>query len=280
MDVQVGPVPPERPRPAPRAPNGTSPTAPAGPRPAARADAQQREVRAALSRRTAPLWPAHAPVRPAPGATPQDRRQVRRLAGLEIQHHALVLRRISTAGVVAVAEPCFDAGWTVADVLHALDWTPQGARYAHDSVTGIENPGAWFAARLRTWTHQDGTPMRSADQRAAAEAEQRRAEALAAARRHADRRPRQEGPGTDTAATDTGATDSGATDAAVDPPGTAAPDPRPFRVRWAAQIAAGRAERERQDGRDRDPDRPRRGTASAAPVPRSTGSVRAAGPPS
>ncbi|MEX5298272.1 hypothetical protein RCG67_05785 [Kocuria sp. CPCC 205292] len=204
-------------------------------------------------------------MRPAPGATPQDRRQVRRLAGLEIQHHALVLRRITTASVVAVAEPCFDAGWTVADVLHALDWTPQGARYAHDSVTGIENPGAWFAARLRTWTHQDGTPMRSADQRAAAEAEQRRAEALAAARRHADRRPRQEGPGTDL----------GATDAAVDPPGTAAQDPRPFRVRWAAQIAAGRAERERQDDRDRDPDPPLHGTASDAPAEPSTGSVLA-----
>ena len=71
------------------------------------------------------------------GATRQDRKQVRRLAGLELQHHALVLRRISTAYVVAVAEPCFDAGWSIADVLHALDWNPQGIRYPHDAVTGI-----------------------------------------------------------------------------------------------------------------------------------------------
>ncbi|MFE7630374.1 hypothetical protein [Kocuria sp. NPDC057446] len=205
---------------------------PAGPGPADRADVQRQEVRAALARRTAPLWPAHAPVRPpAVGATRRDRQHVRRGAGLELQHHALVLRRITTAYVVDVAGPCFEAGWSIADVLHALDWTPQGVRYSHDSVTGIENPGAWFAARLRTWTHQDGTPMPSVGQRAAVEAERRRAEALAAAEQHAVRRQR--------AGTGTGA-------AAVTSSEPADRDRRPFRERWAAQIAAGRAEASRQ----------------------------------
>lgn len=202
---------------------------PAGPGPADRADAQRQEVRVALARRTAPLWPAHAPVRPAAGAAARDWQHVRRRAGLELQHHALVLRRITTAYVVDVARPCFEAGWSIADVLHALDWTPQGVRYSHDSVTGIENPGAWFAARLRTWTHQDGTPMRSADQCAAAEAEQRRAEALAAAERHAARRQ-----------------GAGAAAAAVTASEPAERDRRPFRERWAAQIAAGRAQASRQ----------------------------------
>ncbi|MFI7582210.1 hypothetical protein ACH9DO_00280 [Kocuria sp. M1N1S27] len=213
------------------------PEDPDAPDPADRAGAQRREVRTALARRSAPLWPAHAPVRPpAAGATRRDRQHVHRRAGLELQHHALVLRRITTAYVVDVARPCFEAGWSVADVLHALDWTPQGVRYPHDSVTGIENPGAWFAARLRTWTHQDGIPMRSIGQRAAAEAEQRRAEALAAAERHADRRR--------------AGTDAGADEAAATAPQAADPDRRPFRERWAAQIAAGRAEASRP-GRER-----------------------------
>jgi hypothetical protein len=82
-----------------------------------------------------------------------------------------VLRQITTAYVVSVAKPHFEAGWSIAEVLHSLDWTPNGQRYPHDAVHGIQNPGAWFAARLRAWTHQDGTPMRSVDQRAAAEVE-------------------------------------------------------------------------------------------------------------
>lgn len=240
VDPDAAPVPPEGSVSPPRPRAEPSPRAPAAPRPAAGADAQRREVQAALGRRTAPLWPAHATVRPSTTApTRRDWQQVFRRAGLELQHHALVLRRITTAHVVAVAGPHFEAGWTVADVLHALDWTPQGVRYTHDSVTGIEHPGAWFAARLRTWTHQDGTPMRSPDQRAAAEAEQRRAEAVVAARRHATRPPRPQ----------TAGVEAGAAGAAVEPQAATDPDRRPFRVRWAAQIAAGRAEASRRSGR-------------------------------
>lgn len=233
VGAQVTALPSEGSGPSPHARGAAFPPDPAAPGTADRADAQRREVRAALALRSAPLWPAHAPVRPsAAGATRRDRQHVHRRAGLELQHHALVLRRITTAYVVEVARPCFEAGWSIADVLHALDWTPQGVRYTHDSVTGIENPGAWFAARLRTWTHQDGTPMRSVDQRAAAEAEQRRAEAIAAAERHAAR-PRA-------------GTDSVAVEAVVTAPEAAERDRRPFRERWAAQIAAGRAEASRQ----------------------------------
>lgn len=240
VDRDVDPVPPAGSGPPSHPRAEPSSRAPAAPRPAAGADAQRREVQAALGRRTAPLWPAHATVRPSTTApTRRDRQQVFRRAGLELQHHALVLRRITTAYVVAVAKPHFEAGWSIADVLHALDWTPQGVRYTHDSVTGIENPGAWFAARLRTWAHQDGTPMRSPDQRAAAEAEQRRAEAIAAAQRHAARQDQQQ----------TAGAVAGAADAVVESPDATDRDRQPFRVRWAAQIAAGRAEADRRSGR-------------------------------
>jgi hypothetical protein len=236
VDLDVDPVPPQGSGPPPPARAESSSRAPAAPRASAGADAQRREVRSALGRRTAPLWPAHATVRPSTTTpTRRDWQQVFRRAGLELQHHALVLRRITTAYVVAVAGPHFEAGWTVADVLHALDWTPQGVRYTHDSVTGIENPGAWFAARLRAWTHQDGTPMRSPDQRAAAEAEQRRAEGIAAAQRHAARQAQQP--------------TAGAADAVAESQDATDRDRQPFRVRWAAQIAAGRAEASRRSGR-------------------------------
>ncbi|GLC62609.1 hypothetical protein PLESTB_001918900 [Pleodorina starrii] len=200
----------------------------ATPRPSAKAAAQRREVQAALGQRTAPLWPAHVTVRPSNvGATRSDWKQAYRWAGLEIQHHTLVLRRITTAYVVAVAKAYFQAGWTVADVLHALDWTPAGVRYTHDAVTGIEHPGAWFAARLRAWTFADGTPHRSPDQRAAAEAEQRRAEAVAAAVRHAARQA---------------AAEAGAGGVAVRSGGEVSVARRPLKERFAAAYAAGLAE--------------------------------------
>jgi hypothetical protein len=171
------------------------------------------------------------------GATRQDWKHTYRCAGLELQHHALVLRQITTAYVVAVAKPHFEAGWTIADILHALDWTPNGHRYPHDALHGIQNPGAWFAARLRAWTHQDGTPMRSIGQRAAAEAEQRRAEAIAAAQRHAQRQVARQVREQAQAAEAAGA--GGVT---VRSQGATVVDRRPFRERWAAQIAAGQAQ--------------------------------------
>ena len=76
--------------------------------------------------------------------------------------------------------------------------------------------------------------MRSPDQRSAAEAEQRRAEAIAAAERYAARQV---------------AAEVGAGGVAVRSAGDGGADPRPFRVRWAAQIAAGRAEVAVQRGR-------------------------------
>lgn len=233
VDINVGPVPPEGVCSPPHAREGLSRTDAAAPRPSAKAAAQRREVHAALAQRTAPLWPAHATVQPlSVGAARSDWKQAYRWAGLELQHHALVLRRITTAYVVSVAKAHFEAGWTIADVLHALDWAPDGQRYTHDALTGVEHPGAWFGARLRAWTHQDGTPHRSPDQRAAAEAEQRRAEAVAAAARHAARQEAAE------AATD----DAGAGNVAVRSAEGVSVVRRPLKERFAAAYAAGVAE--------------------------------------
>ncbi|WP_188539913.1 hypothetical protein [Kocuria dechangensis] len=252
VEINVGPVPPKGACPPPHAREELSPKDAATPRLTAKAAAQRREVQAALSKRSAPLWPAHATVRPVSGrGRRSDWKHTYRCAGLELQHHALILRRITTAYVVSVAKPHFEAGWTIADVLHALDWTPNGQRYPHDAVHGIDNPGAWFAARLRAWTHQDGTPHRSPDQRAAAEAEQRRAEAIAAtaryARREAARQVATSASGMETPADVQAA---GGACMAVRPEAQRPGDRRPFRERWAAQIAAGRAAAVAERGAD------------------------------
>lgn len=245
VDINVGPVPPKGACTPPHARESFSRKDAAAPRPTAKATAQRREVQAALSKRSAPLWPAHATVRPESGrGRRSDWKHTYRCAGLELQHHALILRRITTAYVVSVAKPHFEAGWTIADILHALDWTPNGHRYPHDAVHGIDNPGAWFAARLRAWTLPDSTPMRSPDQRAAAEAEQRRAQAIAAATRHAARQAARQASALEAAAAipvaveATGAQDGGVT---VRSEGEGSVNRRPFRERWAAQIAAGQA---------------------------------------
>lgn len=236
VDINVGPVPPKGACPPPHARESVSPMDAATPRPSAKAAAQRREVQAALAQRTAALWPAHATVQPSTvGATRSEWKQTYRWAGLELQHHALVLRRITTAYVVAVAKLHFEAGWTIADVLHALDWAPNGQRYTHDALTGIEHPGAWFAARLRAWTHQDGTPHRSPDQRAAAEAEQRRAQAVAAAARYAARQ----------AAAEAAAEVKGVAVRSADEVPVVR---RPLKERFAAAYAAGVAEAARRAG--------------------------------
>ncbi|WP_188540461.1 hypothetical protein [Kocuria dechangensis] len=246
VEINVGPVPPKGVLFPPHAREDFSPKDAATPRPTAKAAAQRREVQAALAQRSAPLWPAHATVRPVSGrGARSDWKHTYGCAGLELQHHALVLRRITTAYVVSVAKPHFEAGWTIADVLHALDWTPNGHRYPHDAVHGIENPGAWFAARLRAWTHQDGTPMRSPDQRQAAEAEQRRAQAIAAAQRHAARQAARQASAPEAGAATPGAAetapgqDGGVT---VRSEGEGPVDRRPLKERYAAAYAAGLAE--------------------------------------
>ena len=78
--------------------------------------------------------------------------------------------------------------------------------------------------------------MRSPDQRQAAEAEQRRAEAIAAAQRHAARQAQQQ------VQQQAEVEAAGVGGVAVRSQGAGQRDPRPFRQRWAAQIAAGQAQ--------------------------------------
>ena len=115
--------------------------------------------------RTEPFWsPTMTQKTPMKKAR---RRETERLAAAECQFRAFPLRNISTAHVAALIRPFLRAGWTVNDILHALDNRPTtDAKYHHDGATGIGNLGAWIKHRLRPWIRPDGSFYRSPSQKA------------------------------------------------------------------------------------------------------------------
>lgn len=134
---------------------------------------------------------------------PANRRISSRSQGLsaaaEILRLMPDLARFSKKNVLNMVKPFFDAGWTISDVHHALDWrtTPGlhgkeawGALPQHDRDTQsyIDYCRILRAAilyRLRQWMTPTGEVMTSRSQRAAAQSTQARAAARAAAERHA-----------------------------------------------------------------------------------------------
>jgi len=145
--------------------------------------AQRREVNHHLQNRQEPFWDPNATTS---AMTKRERREAERLASLELQFRSLALRRISTAHVAAVCRPFLRAGWTIKDLLHAMDWRPNtDARYHHDVDHGVDNVGAWLRYRLSKWIRHDGGFYRSPSQKRAAEEAQRKAEKRAADERRA-----------------------------------------------------------------------------------------------
>ncbi|WP_334173629.1 hypothetical protein, partial [Sinomonas sp.] len=104
------------------------------------------------------LWPLHR----TPATT-----MARRAAAAEVRHRAPALGCLSVRDVAAVLRPFFIAGWSASDVLHALDWRPDGTRWPHDgppSWTDTSRVRGWLRYRLAGWT-RDGQPVRSPEQR-------------------------------------------------------------------------------------------------------------------
>ncbi len=145
--------------------------------------AQRRAVNHQLQNRQEPFWDPNATTN---AMTKRERREAERLASLELQFRSLALRRISTAHVAAICRPFLQAGWTVKDLRHAIDWRPNtDARYHHDADHGVDNVGAWLRYRLSKWIRHDGSFYRSPSQKQAAEKAQRKAEQRAADERRA-----------------------------------------------------------------------------------------------
>lgn len=126
-------------------------------------------------RRPAPLWPGSATAR---------RKDERLAAAAELQRRSFPLRRTSTAWVAAATREFMLAGWTVNDVLAAIDHRPDGTAWAHDGATGVQQVGRWLTHRLSAWRDGHGTVLRSPSQRSAADAAHARALAVARAAAH------------------------------------------------------------------------------------------------
>lgn len=70
---------------------------------------------------------------------------------------------VSAAAIASVCRPFFAAGWSPADVLHAIDFRPNDGRWSYDqaprSVIG------WLTSRLSWWLNSSGSPRKSQSQR-------------------------------------------------------------------------------------------------------------------
>lgn len=109
-------------------------------------------------------------------------------AARALQDHSEELGQLSARAVRHLARPFVAAGWTPADVLHALDHAPGGRR--HGYTAAVRSASGWAAARLALWTGPDGVlPPSPSQLRAEAErirvAEQAARQARAAADRAA-----------------------------------------------------------------------------------------------
>lgn len=101
------------------------------------------------------------------------------------------LRTISKAALAHLARDFWRAGWTVDDVLHAIDHRPDGTR--HTATSAVSDPAGWIRYRLNHWRDADNDPVPSIRQRRIAANDRRNADQdafhAAAAARDAARVP-------------------------------------------------------------------------------------------
>lgn len=138
-----------------------------------------------------PLWPGHARAR-----SKNERVQ----AALEMQDRSLPLRQISARHIASICRDFMLAGWTLVDVLHAVDNLPDGRPHGHiDHGTWVPYSGAdgvsparlghWLRFRLNAWRdQQSGMPIESPSQRHIRQRETERSRQAAVARVYAERR--------------------------------------------------------------------------------------------
>ncbi|SDL76219.1 hypothetical protein SAMN05421874_128131 [Nonomuraea maritima] len=119
--------------------------------------------------RISPTWALHE--------SPRTKRD--RLATCErLRKESTVLRHMTPWFLRWLLKPFFVAGWTAADVLHALDVRPDDSRwtYTWSSVHEIRHIPGWVRHRLAAWLDDNEEALPSRSQLAAAADAVRRAE--------------------------------------------------------------------------------------------------------
>jgi hypothetical protein len=99
------------------------------------------------------------PERSAPTRAParEDRGKAQRQGAAPGFGDHLVLRRVSPAMLRHILRPWAAAGWTEADVRHALDARPDGSPWLHSDAVRV--PHAWLRHRLSAWLDEAGQPL-------------------------------------------------------------------------------------------------------------------------
>lgn len=117
-------------------------------------------------------WPTHRTTK-----TPLQRLA----AAAELRNQIFLLRPMSTKDLRSSLRDFFVAGWTTADIRHALEWLPDGSHWPHDSVPNLTHLcrkdaatrlRGWLAYRLQAWRTDSGEPFYSPSQRVEADRRQ------------------------------------------------------------------------------------------------------------
>ena len=111
----------------------------------------------------------------SPRRTRSTEEAVLRLAR-ELQERLVVLRGCSDRYVMRVIKAFGEAGWSVGDLVAAVDRRPDGSLWPHSGDRGVREPARWLIHRLSAWLDGGGVPLASWRQERAAAHERAMAE--------------------------------------------------------------------------------------------------------
>jgi len=77
----------------------------------------------------------------------------------KLRNHSPVLRRLSVRHLASLLRDHVNAGWTLPDLVQALDYQPNGAR--HWQTDRVRSPAGWLRHRLDLWRDPQGNVLPS-----------------------------------------------------------------------------------------------------------------------
>lgn len=72
-----------------------------------------------------------------------------------LQHHCFDLRSLSATAITGIVQPFFEAGWTVRDVLYALEYSPTNQPYNSRGAAGMRSIKKWLQLRMDAWAQEE-----------------------------------------------------------------------------------------------------------------------------
>ena len=77
-----------------------------------------------------------------------------------LQHHCFDLRSLSATSITNIVQPFFEVGWTVRDVLYALEYRADNSAYNTKGAAGMRSVKKWLTLRMDVW-RRDGVVLAS-----------------------------------------------------------------------------------------------------------------------